>query len=117
MLLNRAEERVSLDLDRVLASSCRTRIVRVLYKKGHVHVMRLVHQANSTFNEVNSHLRILQEEGLIFDEHFGRSRVTRLNLENPRTLILLEALRILKTAENAKPSEEIAARHNKSNMK
>ena len=79
--------------------------------------MQLVHQANSTYNEVNSHLQILQKEGLIFDEHFGRLRVIKLNLENPRTLILLEALRILKTAETAKSSEEIAARPNKSNMK
>jgi hypothetical protein len=76
-----------------------------------------VHQVNSTYNEVNSHLRILQKEGIIFDEHFGRSRVIRLNLENPRTLILLEALRILKTAENTKSSEAIAARSNKSTMK
>ena len=89
-----------MDLERVLASSCRTKIIRILYKKGHVHVMQLVHQANSTYNEVNSHLRILQKEGLIFDEHFGRSRVIKLNLENPRTLILLEALRILKSGES-----------------
>jgi DNA-binding transcriptional ArsR family regulator len=89
-----------LDLERVLASSCRTRIIRLLYKKGHVHVMQLVHQANSTYNEVNSHLRILQKEGIILDEHFGRLRVIRLSLENPRTLILLEALRILKAGEN-----------------
>jgi hypothetical protein len=62
--------------------------------------MEIVHQVNSTYNEVNSHLRILQKEGIIFDEHFGRLRVIRLNMENPRTLILLEALRILKSGEN-----------------
>jgi predicted transcriptional regulator len=92
MPLTHKEGEMRLDLERVLASSCRTRIIRLLYKKGHVHVMQLVHQANSTYNEVNSHLRILQKEGIILDEHFGRLRVIRLSL--------VEALRILKAGEN-----------------
>ncbi len=88
-----------MDLDRVLASSCRTRIIRILYNRVNVHVMELVRETNSTYNEVNSHLQILKSEEIIFDDHFGRLRIIRLKMENPRTLILLEALRILKTAE------------------
>jgi hypothetical protein len=62
-------------------------------------MMHLVRDANSTYNEVNTHLKVLREENIIFDEHLGRLRVIRLVTENPRTQILLEALRILKPVE------------------
>jgi len=59
--------------------------------------MMLVRKVNSTYNQVNSNLQILQEEEIVFDEHFGRTRVIRLNKENPRTALLLQALKILET--------------------
>jgi len=62
--------------------------------------MKLVRKVNSTYNQVNSNLQILQKEGIIFDEHFGRMRVIRLNRENPRTALLLRALKILEAAES-----------------
>jgi len=58
--------------------------------------MALVREVNSTYNQVNSNLQILQKEGIIFDEHFGRMRVIRLNRENPGMARLLQALKILK---------------------
>jgi len=59
--------------------------------------MELVRKVNSTYNQVNSNLQILHNERIIFDEHFGRMRVIRLNKENPRTTLLLQALKILET--------------------
>jgi predicted transcriptional regulator len=98
---NQSEGRESeLELDRILASSCRTRIIRFLHKNSHVHVMQLIRKANSTYNQVNLNLQILREEGIIFDEYFGRTRVIRLNKENPRTTLLLQALKILDTPED-----------------
>ncbi len=88
-----------MELDRILASSCRIRIIRILYEYGRLYVMKLVRLSNSTYNQVNLHLQILKSEELIFDEHYGRLRVIWLNMENPRTVVLLEALRILKSAE------------------
>jgi hypothetical protein len=61
--------------------------------------MALVRKVNSTYNQVNSNLQILQKEGIIFDEHFGRMRVIKLNKENPRTEGLLQVLRTLKAVE------------------
>ena len=60
--------------------------------------MALVRKVNSTYNQVNSNLHILQKEEIIFDEHFGRMRIIRLNKENSRTTILLEALKMLETS-------------------
>jgi hypothetical protein len=67
--------------------------------------MELVRKVNSTYNQVNSNLQILREEGIIFDQHLGRMRVIRLIKENPRTTLLLQALKILETSEEMQPSK------------
>jgi hypothetical protein len=66
--------------------------------------MELVRKVNSTYNQVNLNLQILQKEGIIFDEHFGRMRVVQLNKENPKTLALLKALKILEAPNYPKSS-------------
>jgi predicted transcriptional regulator len=86
-----------MNLEMLLASSCRRRILRVMSSSGRINVMELVRKVNSTYNQVNSNLQVLQKEGIIFDESFGRTRVIRLNDENPKTVILLQALRLLET--------------------
>jgi predicted transcriptional regulator len=78
-----------------MASSCRRRIIQVLLSIGQTNVMELVRRVNSTYNQVNSNLQILNKEEIIFDEHLGRMRVIKLNKENPKTLLLLQALKIL----------------------
>jgi predicted transcriptional regulator len=88
-----------MDLETVMASACRRRILKVLSRSGRVNVMQLVRKVNSTYSQVNPNLRILSEEGIIVDEHFGRMRVIRLNKENPNTDALLQALKILGTSK------------------
>jgi predicted transcriptional regulator len=87
------------DSEVILASSCRRKILRVLSRKR-LNVMELVRKVNSTYNQVNLNLQILQKEGIIFDEHFGRMRVVQLNKENPKTARLLKVLKILETTED-----------------
>ena len=91
-----------MDLETLIASNCRRRILRVLSRNNLTNVMELVRKVNSTYNQVNLNLHILQKEGIVFDEHFGRMRVIRLNRENSRTIILLEALRMLENSERRK---------------
>jgi predicted transcriptional regulator len=91
-----------MDLEMLMASSCRRRILRVLSRTGRINVMTLVRMVNSTYNQVNSNLHILQKEGIVFDEHFGRIRVIRLNSENQRTLLLLHVLKTLNTSNHIK---------------
>ena len=91
-----------MELEAVLASACRRRILKVLSRAGRVNVMALVRKVNSTYSQVNPNLRILEEEGIIIDEHFGRMRVIRLNKENQKTTILLQALKILGTPKPKK---------------
>jgi hypothetical protein len=59
--------------------------------------MGLVRNINSTYVEVNRNLKILQNEGVVFDQRVGRMRMLKLNHENPKTDLLLKALKILNT--------------------
>lgn len=95
-----------MNLDRVIASACRTRIIKVLAKSGGLNIMELTRKVNSTYNQVNQHLRVLHEEGIILDRRSGRLRMIRLNKENPKTLLLLQALRILETPTGNSRSEK-----------
>lgn len=92
-----SEVTTCLDLERVLASKCRTRIIRVLAKNGSVNVMELTRKVNSAYNQVNQHLHLLQQEAIVFDKRCGRLRLISLNRENPKTVLLLQAMRILET--------------------
>jgi predicted transcriptional regulator len=91
-----------MDLETLMASACRRRILRVLSTGSRVNVMTLVTKVNSTYNQVNANLHILQETGIIFDEHFGRARIIRLNKDNPKTMLMLNALKILNTSDHGK---------------
>jgi hypothetical protein len=75
--------------------------------------MELVRKVNSTYNQVNSNLQILEKEGIVFDEHFGRMRVIRLNRENPRTTRLLQALKILVTSDGWQDRKNRPTQHDK----
>jgi len=86
-----------MDLEILLSSSCRRKILKVLAYNGQTNIMQLILKVNNTYNHVNSNLQILQKEEIIIDERFGRMRVIRLNKENPRTALLLQALRMLET--------------------
>jgi hypothetical protein len=71
--------------------------LKELSKVKEVHIMGLVRNINSTYIEVNRNLKILEEEGIVAEQHINRMRVIRLNHENPKTTLLLHALKILNT--------------------
>lgn len=82
-------------LTRIIASSCRQRMLLALAKVKKTHMTQLVRMINSTYNEVNRNLTILQEEGIIRTKRLGRLKVIELQIDNPKTLALLKALELL----------------------
>jgi predicted transcriptional regulator len=84
-----------MNLESLLSSSCRRRILRVLSSSGSTNMMELVRKTNSTYNQVNANLGILADEGIVFDCHVGRMRSIRLNRESLKVQRLLKALKIL----------------------
>jgi hypothetical protein len=71
--------------------------------------MRLVGKVNSTYNDLNRNLTILEKEGIIINEYrekvrHGKIRVLRLNKDNPKTKILLSVLKTLDSSDETAPS-------------
>jgi predicted transcriptional regulator len=97
-----------MDLKKLLASSIRQRILEELSKSKQMRMMQLVHKVGSPYNEVNRNLGILEVEGIIVSDcskpiRHGVTRVIRLNVENPRTKMLLDALKLLGKEKSNQP--------------
>ncbi len=86
-----------MNLKKLLASTCRQKILEALSKSQGMNVMAVVRKINSTYNETNRNLKILEQEGIIFSEFYGRVRYIKLNRENQRTTLLLQALKTLES--------------------
>ena len=94
-----------LDLRRVIASSVRQKILKVLSEKLELQVMKLVSSVGSTYNGLNRNLLILEKEEIIINEYrvkvrHGKVRVIRLNKDNPKTQVLLKVLKTLDQENN-----------------
>ena len=95
-----------LDLRKVLASSVRQNILKVLAEKRELQVMKLVSSVGSTYNELNRNLLLLENEGIIINSYpikvrRGKIRIIRLNKENPKTQTLLKVLKTLEQENNS----------------
>jgi hypothetical protein len=75
-----------------------------------VNIMGLVRATNSTYIEVNRNIKILEKEGVVTDQHLGRMRMLKLNCENQKTILLLQALKILsKPSRTETPSKDLSS--------
>ncbi|MEM2129909.1 MAG: winged helix-turn-helix domain-containing protein [Candidatus Bathyarchaeia archaeon] len=84
-----------MELKKLLASSLRQKILKALSERNQINVMGLVRKINSTYNEVNRNLIILEREGIVTNVRCGRMRLIKLNRENPKTVLLLQVLKQL----------------------
>jgi len=88
--------------NKILASACRRKILKALSEKKGITIMKLVRTVNSTYNEVDRNLRILEREGIVAQRYVGRRRIVRLNFKNEKTLVSLKILKILERSVDLK---------------
>ena len=74
-----------------------------------VNIMRLVQTINSTYIEVNRNIKILEKEGVVMDHRLGRIRMLKLNCENQKTILLLQALKILSKQSTETHSKDLSS--------
>jgi predicted transcriptional regulator len=91
-----------LNINKILASSCRRNILKTLSEKKRIAIMKLVRTINSTYNEVNRNLRILEREGIVIQRYDGRKRIIRLDFKNERTLVMIKLLKIRENSVDLK---------------
>jgi DeoR/GlpR family transcriptional regulator of sugar metabolism len=84
-----------LNLEQIIASTCRQKILRALSNVKRTHITGLVRTINSTFNEVRRNLEILQDEGIVKITSVGSMKMVELQRDSQKTEKLLEVLRTL----------------------
>ena len=89
-----------MDLEEILSSACRRKLIKYLADNGATNIMRLILGIRGKYPQTNAELHVLQKEGIIIDVHIGSLREIRLNRDNPKTALILEALKILHSKDD-----------------
>lgn len=89
-------------LARVLSSSGRIKILTVLSNVGELHLSEIARKTDQSYSATDRHLEELSEASIVEEHDYGRVRMFKLNLQNPRAKILRQL--ILEWDEGQAPS-------------
>jgi DNA-binding transcriptional ArsR family regulator len=79
-------------LARVLSSSGRIKILTVLSNVGELHLSEIARKTDQSYSSTDRHLEELSQASIVEEHDYGRVRMFRLNLENPRAKILRQLI-------------------------
>ena len=77
---------------RVLSSSGRIKILTVLSNVGELHLSEIARKTDQSYSATDRHLEELSEASIVEEHDYGRVRMFKLNLENPRAKILRQLI-------------------------
>ncbi len=81
-----------MDLERVLGSRGRVRILRILARAGGLNVTRLAREAGLSYETTVGHVRLLAEEGVVRERRLGRVRIVELATDRPEVRRIVSLL-------------------------
>ncbi len=81
-----------LSLARVLSSSGRIKILTVLSNAQELHLSEIARKIDQSYSSTDRHLQDLSEASMVEEHDYGRVRMFRLNLDNPRARILRQLI-------------------------
>jgi DNA-binding transcriptional ArsR family regulator len=76
----------------VLSSSGRIKILTVLSNVGELHLSEIARKTDQSYSSTDRHLEELSQASIVEEHDYGRVRMFRLNLENPRAKILRQLI-------------------------
>lgn len=79
-------------LARVLSSTGRIKILTVLSHIGELHLTEIAKQTDQSYSSTQRHLEDLSDAAIVEEHDYGRVRMFKLNLENPRAKILRQLI-------------------------
>lgn len=86
-----------MDIEKVLASKGKVRILKVLMKEGQINISRLVKLTGLHHDVVVKNMEELKEMGIVEEKRYGRLRIYMIDLRDPKISGLYE---IFKEIEN-----------------
>lgn len=79
-------------LEEVLSSSGRTRILSLLSRVEELHLTEIAKRTEQSYSATERHLRALEEAEVVEERDYGRVRIFRLRLDNPRVRTLKDLI-------------------------
>ncbi|MFP3230656.1 MAG: ArsR family transcriptional regulator [Caldisphaera sp.] len=86
-----------MDIEKVLASKGKVRILKVLMKEGQVNISRLVKLTGLHHDVIVKNMEDLKEMGIVEEKRYGKLRIYMIDLRDPKISGLYE---IFKEIEN-----------------
>jgi DNA-binding transcriptional ArsR family regulator len=87
-------ERLGLEVEDILSSRGRVKVLKVLMSAGELNVSEAVRRAGLNHSAASAHIDALKEAGLLEERRFGRIRILRARLEDPRVQALKKAFEL-----------------------
>ncbi len=71
-------------LEEILSSTGRIRVLTLLCKVEELHLTEIAKRTNQSYSATDRHLRALEDAGVVEERDYGRVRIFRLRLDNPK---------------------------------
>ncbi|MGC9209969.1 MAG: winged helix-turn-helix domain-containing protein [Acidilobus sp.] len=86
-----------MDLERLLSSRGKVRVLKVLLREGQANITRIVKETGLNHTLVERHLKDLVDMGIVQERKYGRMRVFMVDLRDPKVSGLYEIIRQLES--------------------
>ncbi len=73
-----------MEIEEVFSSKPRMKILKLLSRLGALNVSEIARRINLNYSTTNKHLKLLEDEGVIQQRHYGRIRIYRFNEVSPK---------------------------------
>jgi len=84
-----------LDIEKLLRSPGRIRVLRVILERGQINVSRLARETGLHHRIVSKYIEEFRSMGIVDERRYGRLRVIEANLLDPKVAALRRILREL----------------------
>ncbi|MEM1537303.1 MAG: winged helix-turn-helix domain-containing protein [Candidatus Nezhaarchaeales archaeon] len=88
-------------IEEILSSKGRVKILKVLIDHAELNISEIVKRSDLNHSTTNAHLKELKKFGIVDEKRFGRVRIFRLKLEDPRVQALKTTFETFKIYEEA----------------
>jgi DNA-binding transcriptional ArsR family regulator len=73
-----------MEFEDVFSSKLRMRVLKLIYDLGSLNVSEVARRTSSNFATAAEHLKILEQEGILQENVYGRVRMYRFNENSPK---------------------------------
>ncbi|MCS7114751.1 MAG: winged helix-turn-helix domain-containing protein [Candidatus Bathyarchaeota archaeon] len=88
-----------MQIERVLGSKTRLKILRILYQVGGLNVSEIARRIGANHKVTLRHLEILENEGILTHKTFGRIKIYRFKEGSPKAVTIQKFFKEWENAE------------------